>query len=143
MNAGDLVIPRVAGCGDGASICYLPGRERIAATGALVDRVSATETGGIPTFDGPIWTTAALLAEGDAEIAAWHDAGFAAVDMETAATFAVAEYYGLERVSVLTVFDNPRHGAHLALTEHEKHDAREHGEAVVLDLVLSLATDRG
>jgi purine-nucleoside phosphorylase len=142
MNAGDLVLPRVAGCGDGASICYLPGRARVAATGALVDRAALAASGAIPMFDGPIWTTAALLAEGDAEITAWHDAGFAAVDMETAATFAVAEFYGMERVSVLTVFDNPRHGAHLALTEHEKHDARELGERVALDVVLALATDR-
>lgn len=140
MGAGDLVVPRVAGCGDGASACYLPGVERVSATPTLVDRVVAADTAGIPLYDGPIWTTAALLAEGDAEIRAWYEAGWAAVDMETATTFAVAEHYGMDRVSILTVFDNPREGAHLALTEAEKQIARTLGEQVALRLVLDLAT---
>lgn len=140
MESGDLVIPREAGCGDGASVCYLPGIERVSATGELVDRALALVGGRVPAHDGPIWTTAALLAEGDAEIAAWHAAGYAAVDLETAATFAVAEFCGMRRVSILSVFDNPRHGAHLALTEAEKQEARARGEAVALELALDLAT---
>ena len=143
MEAGDLVIPRAAGCGDGASACYSPGIERVDATPQLVDRLMADAAVTIPRFDGPIWTTPALLAEGDVEINAWHEAGYAAVDLETAATFAVAEYYGMERVAILSVFDNPRHGAHLALTETEKQDARSLGEATALSLVLALATDTG
>jgi uridine phosphorylase len=141
MNAGDLVIPRSAGCGDGASHCYLPGRTAIDATGSLVDRLMTVNGDGVARHDGPIWTTAALLAEGDAEIGAWHAAGYAAVDLETAATFAVAEHFGMARVSILTVFDNPRHGAHLALTETEKRAARDLGEQIALALVLSLAVD--
>lgn len=140
MEAGDLVIPRKAGCGDGASTCYLPGVERVSATGEFVDRALTLAGGRVTTHDGPIWTTAALLAEGDAEIDAWHTAGYAAVDLETAATFAVAEFFSMQRVSILSVFDNPRHGAHLALTEAEKQEARAHGEAVVLELALGLAT---
>ena len=143
MEAGDLVIPREAGCGDGASVCYLPGVERVSASGDLVDRALELVGGRVPAHDGPIWTTAALLAEGDAEIKAWHAAGYAAVDLETAATFAVAKYYGMRRASILTVFDNPRHGAHLALTEAEKQDARARGEIVALEIALELATRHG
>lgn len=86
---------------------------------------------------GPIWTTAALLAEGVAEIDAWYRTGYLAVDMETASTFAVAEHYGLRRLSVLVVFDNPREGAHLALTEDDKAEARIRGEAAMRRLVLA------
>jgi uridine phosphorylase len=142
MEAGDIVIPRHAGCGDGASVCYLPGIEHVSATQELVDCAMAAVHGRVPAHDGAIWTTAALLAEGDAEINAWHDAGYAAVDLETATTFAVAEHYGVQRLSILSVFDNPRHGAHLALTEHEKQEARARGEAVALELVLEIATRR-
>jgi uridine phosphorylase len=140
MEAGDLVVPRVAGCGDGASICYLPGVTQVVATGHLVDRLMNDPAVSTPRFDGPIWTTAALFAEGDAEITAWHDAGYVAIDLETATTFAVATYFGMACVSILSVFDNPRHGAHLALTESEKHAARAEGEAAALSLVLGLAT---
>jgi len=143
MEAGDLVIPREAGCGDGASVCYLPCIKRVSATSGLVDRALALIDGRVPVHDGSIWTTAALLAEGDAEINAWHAAGYAAVDLETAATFAVAEFYGMPRVSILTVFDNPRHGAHLALTESEKQAARARGEAVALEIALELAVRDG
>jgi uridine phosphorylase len=143
MEAGDLVVPRFAGCGDGASVCYLPGVERIDATADLVDWCISAAQGRVNAHDGPVWTTAALLAEGNAEIEAWHDAGYDAADMESATTFAVAEFYGMRRVSILTVFDNPRHGAHLALTEHEKVDARAHGEAIALELILELATRGG
>jgi uridine phosphorylase len=140
MDAGALVVPRIAGCGDGASICYLPGVETLPATSELVDWCVSSAADRVAIHDGPVWTTAALLAEGDAEIEAWHRAGYAAADMETAATFAVAEFYGMRRVSILSVFDNPRHGAHLALTEHDKADARAHGERVALELILELAT---
>jgi purine-nucleoside phosphorylase len=143
MEAGDIVIPRHAGCGDGASACYLPGVECVAATPELVDNAMVAVGGRVPAHDGAIWTTAALLAEGDAEINAWHGSGYAAVDLETAATFAVAEHYGMQRLSILSVFDNPRHGAHLALTEHEKQEARARGEAVALELVLEMATKHG
>ena len=139
MLAGDLIIPREAGCGDGASQCYLPGRERVTATHDLVERTVSVYSGPPTLHDGPIWTTAALLAEGDTEVNAWHKAGYAAVDLESAATFAVAEYFGMKRISILTVFDNPRHGAHLALTESEKQEARLLGEAAALALVLRLA----
>jgi uridine phosphorylase len=138
IAAGDLVVATEAGCGEGAAACYSPGLQRVAATPHLVDRVCATTGPGVKLRRGPVWTTAALLAEGAAEIASWHRAGYIAVDMETATTFAVAEHFGLERVSLLVAFDNPREGAHLAMTEHDKSDARTRGEATMRELMLDL-----
>jgi purine-nucleoside phosphorylase len=58
--------------------------------------------------------------------------------METATTFAVAAYFGVRRVSILSVFDNPRQGAHLGLTESHKGAARATGEAAMLEMTFRL-----
>ncbi|MGH2561541.1 MAG: hypothetical protein ACRDJH_20945, partial [Thermomicrobiales bacterium] len=137
LDAGDLVVATKAGCGDGAAHCYLPGREAVDASPELVTAVCNTPSIGVPRLAGPIWTTAALLAEGQEEVDRWHDEGHVAVDMETAATFAVAEHFGMRRVSILSVFDNPRHGAHLLLTEEEKRAARTAGEDAMRTLILA------
>ncbi len=135
IAAGDLVIATEAGCGEGAAACYLPGLQRASASPDLVDWACSAIDPAVPHHRGPIWTTAALLAEGDAEVNAWYRAGYLAVDMETATTFAVAEHFNMRRLSLLVVFDNPRQGAHLALTEHDKSAARMRGEEEMRRLV--------
>ena len=74
------------------------------------------------------------LAEGLAEVDAWHDAGYIAVDMETASAFAVAEHFGMARAAILSAYDNPRRGEHLLLDEAHKSAARAAGEAAALEL---------
>jgi uridine phosphorylase len=138
IEAGDLVIATAARCAEGAAASYLPGVETVTATPELVTAVMADPSITIPRHAGPVWTTAALLAEGNAEIAQWHGEGYLAADMETATTFAVAAYFGMRRVSILSVFDNPRQGAHLGLTEARKDAARAAGEAVMLELTFGL-----
>ena len=138
IGAGDLVVATTAGCGEGAAACYFPGVETIAATPELVAWALAAPGGDVPRHAGPVWTTAALLAEGTAELARWHDAGYVAADMETASTFAVARYFGMRCLSLLYAFDNPRQGSHLALTEADKAAARAAGERAMFDLLFSL-----
>jgi purine-nucleoside phosphorylase len=72
-----------------------------------------TQYGGASFHRGAIYTTAALLAEGAADLEGWHRQGFAAVDMETATAFAVAAYFGMARAAILYVFDNPRRQEYL------------------------------
>jgi len=141
--AGDLVVATEAGCGEGASQSYLPGQERVAASADLVARVMDAADVSVPRHAGPIWTTAALLAEGAAEIERWHGEGYVAVDMETASTFAVAEHFGLRRLSLLSVFDNPRRGQHLLLTETDKEAARAAGERAMVDLLFAVIEEQG
>jgi uridine phosphorylase len=138
IEAGDLVVATEARCAEGAAASYLPGAETVAATPDLVSEVLADPTITVPRQAGPVWTTAALLAEGDAEIEEWYGQGYVAADMETATTFAVAEYFGMRRVSLLYAFDNPRQGAHLGLTEAHKDAARTAGEAAMFSLVFDL-----
>ncbi|HKG25872.1 MAG TPA: hypothetical protein VKB09_09505 [Thermomicrobiales bacterium] len=114
-----------------------PGLQRATASLDLVDWACDRVDSDIECHRGPIWTTAALLAEGDAEIDAWYREGYLAVDMETATTFAVAGHFNMRRLSLLVVFDNPRQGAHLALTEHDKAEARSRGEEAMRRLVFS------
>lgn len=143
IEAGDLVVATEAGCGEGAAACYLPGIERVAASAELVAEVLADPTVAVPRHAGPVWTTAALLAEGKAEVDRWQAAGYLAADMETASTFAVAEYFGMRRLSLLYAFDNPRQGSHLGLTEAAKDAARAEGEMAMFRLLFDLIERHG
>ncbi len=143
IEAGDLVIATEARCAEGAAECYLPGVKTVAASPELVAEVMADRSIDIPRHAGPVWTTAALLAEGKSEIDQWYGEGYLAADMETASTFAVAEYFGLRRVSILYAFDNPRQGAHLGLTEAHKDAARAAGEDGMFALLFGLIERHG
>lgn len=138
IDAGDLVVATAARCAEGAAECYLPGVKTVEPSPDLVADVMDITGCPVPRHAGPIWTTAALLAEGQAEIEQWHGEGYVAVDMETASVFAVAEYFGLRRVSLLYAFDNPRHGSHLGLTEIDKDAARAEGESAMFQLLFAL-----
>jgi purine-nucleoside phosphorylase len=140
LIAGDLVIATNAGCGEGAAHCYLPGIDSVSATPSLVESARYL-AGADGTRIGPIWTTAALLAEGLDDLRRWSADGWIAVDMETASAFAVAEWCGMERISVLSVFDNPLAGAHIALDGSDKASLRQRGEERMLDVVLGLVAD--
>jgi uridine phosphorylase len=138
IEAGDLVIATHAHCAEGAAECYLPGVRKVDASPDLVAAVMADAAVATPRHAGPVWTTAALLAEGQEEIDQWYGEGYIAADMETATTFAVAEYFGMRRLSMLYTFDNPREGAHLGLTEREKDAARAAGEQAMFALLFGL-----
>jgi uridine phosphorylase len=142
VSAGDLVIATEAGCGEGAVECYLPGTTSLRGSERLVSQAGAA-AGDFPCHIGPIWTTAALLAEGMADLQRWQDDGYLAVDMETASTFGVAEWAGMDRVSILSVFDNPLKGDHLGLEAVDKEAAREAGEGTMLEVVLGVAAHAG
>lgn len=143
IEAGDLVVATAARCGEGAAASYLPGVAWVAATPDLVAGVRDDPAVSAPRHAGPIWTTAALLAEGQEELDLWSRHGCIAADMETATTFAVAEHFGMRRVSLLSVFDNPRHGSHLGLTEASKDAARSAGEEAMLALLFGLIERHG
>lgn len=104
IEAGDLFVPTEAFCGEGAARYYRPGRPVVYPS---VEPAGLPALRQLPVHRGRLYTTAALLAEGEREIEDWHRQGFAAVDMETATTFAVAEHFGLDRVAVLFAFDTP------------------------------------
>lgn len=137
LVAGDLVLATAAGCGEGAADCYLPDVTSVSASARLID-LARSQNGNDQLCAAPIWTTSALLAEGADDIERWASHGYAAVDMETATTYAVAKWTGMDAISILSVYDNPRQGAHLGIEESDKDHLRADGERRALDLVLHL-----
>jgi purine-nucleoside phosphorylase len=138
IPAGDIVCAITAHCGEGAAQYYLPGKQTVEVSSELVESLSRDSVLPVALHKGPIWTTSALLAEGKKEIAEWSADGYIAVDMETAATFAVAEYFGMKRLSLLFVFDSPCLGDHVALTDKAKQERRHAGEQAMTRIALSL-----
>ena len=131
---GDLFIASEAFCGEGASQYYLPEKKTVAAS--LDPRKWIAKEEKFHT--GIIYTTSALFAEGMEEVEAWFRAGYSAVDMETAATFAAAQYFGMDRASILYTFDNPRQKEHLLLDDSEKDKYRKKGNKQMIEMALEM-----
>src|SRR5262249_8820237 len=85
----------------------------------------------------------ALFAEGQADVERWVREGFAAVDLETAATYAVAEHFGMDRVAILYGVDNPRRREHLLPSDAEKDLRRAAGNERMRQLAFDLAAEIG
>jgi uridine phosphorylase len=132
--AGDLFVADRAYCGEGAARYYKTDGPWAMASPDLLARVRSPEC-----RVGAIYTTGALLAEGMDDVERWFQEGFAAVDMETATTYAVAEHFGMERLSLLYAFDNPRQREHLLLSDADKDVRRAAGNARMRELVFDLA----
>jgi purine-nucleoside phosphorylase len=143
FGAGDLFVADRAYCGEGAARYYKSDGEWVVASANLLR--SRTLRGLRPgeCRTGAIYTTAALFAEGEADVERWFRDGFAAVDLETAATYAVAEHFGMDRVSILYGFDNPRRREHLLLSDAEKDVRRAAGNDRMIRLALALAAEIG
>jgi purine-nucleoside phosphorylase len=141
FHAGDLFLAERAFCGEGAAQYYKTDGPWVSASAELLQsnalrRVPATER-----RLGAIYTTAALLAEGMDDLDRWAGQGMAAVDMETATTYDVAEHFGMERVAILYAFDNPRRRDHLLLTDGEKDARRSIANVRMRELALALAVE--
>ena len=130
IQAGDLFIPTRAFCGEGAAQYYVGNKQSVSAT---VDVNDLSADPDLSVFRGGIYTTAALFAEGIEEINQWADAGWDAVDMETATTFAVAQHFDMDAASILYIFDNPRLHGDIVLNEHEKDERRKRGRLAMMD----------
>lgn len=134
LKPGDIFIATEAFRGEGASQYYIPEKQIIKATPQVVPKVDEIRT-------GRIYTTSALLAEGKEEIEKWALLGCTAVDMETSATFATAEYFNMERTSILFVFDNPSSQDHLFIENNYKSNGYLRGHDKILEIALHVADD--
>jgi purine-nucleoside phosphorylase len=142
IATGDLFAATEAFCGEGAAQYYEPEEKTIAASLDIQEWIAAKQPDDVELHAGRIYTTSALFAEGMEEVNAWFQAGFAAVDMETATTFAVAKYFNMERASLLFVFDNPRQKEHILLSDAQKDHRRAVGNERMIELVLELVRAR-
>lgn len=137
-NAGDIFIPVRAACGEGAAQYYVKGKHIVAPSLELTPSGAEFESLPLPVHFGAIYTTAALFAEGKAEIEHWAAEGWDGVDMETATTFAVAEHFGMKSAAILFAFDNPRDHGDIVLNEAEKDERRQLGNATMIQLTFEV-----
>jgi purine-nucleoside phosphorylase/ribosomal protein S18 acetylase RimI-like enzyme len=143
FGAGDLFVAERAYCGEGAAQYYKADGAWVAASANLLQSRTLSPLISAGCRAGTIYTTAALFAESEADVERWFHEGFAAVDMETAATYAVAEYFGMDRVAILHGFDNPRRREHLLLSDTDKDVRRGVGNERMRQLALDLAVEIG
>jgi uridine phosphorylase len=136
IEAGDLFVATEAFRGEGASQYYEPEGTVVAASPDLCNWMASRPSDDVALYAGRIYTTSALFAEGMEDVEAWFQAGCAAVDMETAATFAVAHYFGMDRASILYAFDNPRQREHILLDDAQKSRRREIGNERMIKVAL-------
>jgi purine-nucleoside phosphorylase len=61
--------------------------------------------------------------------------------METAATYAVAQYLRMDRASLLFAFDNPRQKEHLFLDDAQKQQRRAIGNQRMIELALEVVQE--
>jgi purine-nucleoside phosphorylase len=113
----------------------------VSASSNLLHSRTLSELGPGEYRTGKIYTTAALFAEGEADVERWFREGFVAVDMETAATYTVAESFEMDRVAILYGFDNPRRREHLLHSDSEKDVRRAEADRRMIQLALKLATE--
>lgn len=107
MAFGDVLVPRHAQREDGVSDWYLAKGILSDATPGFASAVTAAlAEDGIACSEHAIFSTPALLAESREVIADWSRHGWQGVDMETAATFAVAKAMGAARAAALIRLDD-------------------------------------
>lgn len=134
---GDLFVATEACCGDSASGYYHAGDNLLRASAAASPAVLGI-VGGWPVHSGRIHTTAARFAATRKSAEDWHDQGVAAVDQETAATFAVAEHFGMDRAAILVVTDNPRRREQFVMEATEKDERITLANWLMIDLAFAV-----
>jgi uridine phosphorylase len=106
LRIGDLVLVEEALREEGTSYHYLPPEEpAVAAPGPLAAAARLLEAGGQPHRRGLIWTTDAPYRETRTKVSRLAAAGVLGVEMETSAVYALAQFRGVEALSLQVVSD--------------------------------------
>ena len=156
INIGDIVLPKLAYCGDGTSPEYLRANPTLLNDLESVQNPLSTIQNLIATpqtifiskpnedlrdilvrearIDNPkivkesnLWTTDALFCENYEFIKALNAIDIEAIDMESSIMFLLARLYNLKAVSILSVSDVPGHPQYDLLESNEIHPNMEVG----------------
>jgi len=144
LSVGDLLLVTEAGRGDGVSDWYLPKGVPARSDEGLTDWFRAALAGrGLTWHEGPVFTTPAFMAEKWEDILRWESEGYVGVEMEAAATFAVAQHFRVPSACLIYLLDNLIEERHLLdNTEEDQnriHTSRALVEELALEAILSLA----
>ena len=106
LMPGSLVLPTRALRGEGVSAHYLPPSPSVEPSKALLHSLSESlNAAGCEFVPGPVWTTDAPFRELRRVVLEQQRSGVVAVDMETAALFAVAQANQISAAAVFAIAD--------------------------------------
>ena len=105
LSPGDIILPETAACREG--VAHLYGATNVAHGNKDWLQAAQRELNHRDRRStiGPHLTWASLFAQSGQDIQQWHEEGFLGVDMETATTYAVSNYFQIPAISLLVVWD--------------------------------------
>lgn len=107
LTVGKLILPAAAVRDEGTSYHYLPPAREVACPAQALDAVRAQlQAMDLPFVEGKTWTTDAFYRETEDKIRRRAGEGCLTVEMECAAFFAVAQFYGLPLAQLLYAGDD-------------------------------------
>jgi uridine phosphorylase len=140
-SVGDVLVPtRVLGK-DGVSRQQSKGVP-IEMDTELRDRLqSALAAAGATTIDGLLISTTTISLERDSDVRRWVRAGYAGVEMEAAATAAMARHFGIPTAGAFVLWDNIGVGHTIfTRTDEDRERTRVAQEQILLAAVETVAT---
>lgn len=141
IHYGDILIVTEAEMLDGVSHWYLPDKKTVRCNEELVsEAINFCERKGYKYITGSVLSTSAMLLETKEMVKNWSSNGHIGVDMETAATLAVAKKFAKKAISLLNLSDLLIQGDTLYsyLKEREEIEAETDGKIRELALYLSV-----
>lgn len=143
LQAGDIILPKTAACREGVAHLYGAVDTSYGDEDWLNRAQNKLRQLERRPLIGPHLTWASLFAQRGEDILQWHKEGFLGVDMETATTYAVSNYFNVPTISLLVVWDLLLNNRSFLdpLTEAEQNELDQSNEAVytaALDLIQSL-----
>ncbi|MEC5425719.1 uridine phosphorylase [Virgibacillus sp. C22-A2] len=107
VQYGDILIVTGAYMEDGVSQWYIPNETMVYANQELVDKaILFCQKNGYSYTTGTVYSTSAMLMETSEMVKSWAKQGHVGVDMETAATFAIAQKFDRKAVGLLNLSDH-------------------------------------
>ena len=107
MAIGNLILPTTAVRDEGTSYHYLPPSREVACNPETIKTVKEVlDSMNVSYVTGKTWTTDAFYRETPAMVKHRKEEGCITVEMETAAFFAVAEFYQLQLAQILYAGDD-------------------------------------
>ena len=107
LELGQVIVPTAAVRDEGASYHYLPPAREVDGHGAAIAAVCCgLEKLGVPYMKGKTWTTDAMCRETPEMVRRRREEGCLTVEMETAAFFALSQFYDLPLAQLLYAGDD-------------------------------------
>lgn len=140
-GTGIVVLPESCAARDGVSQSYGAGPDVETSASQVTRAETALKARDVVTQRARHLTWPSLFAQSDEMCDGWTKEGLLSIDMETSAVVAVANYFGVEAVSMLTVWDALPHGrTFLDPLDPPEAASLKRSNEIVFDVALSLAT---